>query len=39
MGGVLLATDYFKVISVGWSWLVILGTLVTFAGGALSRGR
>lgn len=39
MGTLLLLTDYFKVISLGWSWLVILGTIVTFVGGSFFRGR
>lgn len=35
----LLVLTETKVFSVGWSWLVILGTVITFAGGCLARRR
>jgi SSS family solute:Na+ symporter len=36
--GTLLVLTELKVISLGWSWLVILGTAITYAGGALRSG-
>lgn len=38
MAALLILTER-KVISLGWSWLVILGTALTFAGGALGKRK